>query len=740
MARVVRSRLVIGGVEYPHRNLKVGQELAGDMPEAVAATGSFPQTEGSVQIWVGPSVSSRAPSPFSGYGGTVPADGTPVVAYVDAGDGLGEQIVFRGKIDSTSGKASEGWVDVELIDTIDQMRATFSSAGLLARMPPAYDGAGAYRYPAPTVKQHIFHALRAAGFHVTPPAPAGCFFEMPGQGQVWAGAVGRVTKVQAWSAGRLQPTYTAAPWGDGMSDAVIVGVPSGPYTHVPGHTMLVSFMVGPGHAGESDIWMIHEGGTSAKIYIGQNRSVLVSVGGEVVCSLSSAQMAGATIVSVRLTYASGIELRNNTGAVATSTTNGPPGEFRQFEFTFKPGACIAGVQVSDGSVSTGHPALDFVPSARIRGGAFMEPLPATRNVRRLDARNQLGEICKATLTALWIDRAGVVQVAGSDVLHAQAPVKTYSTATDIRGLAWQSATRYARRSLSVTYSRWALEISPDYSVQVWQGDGATLIPGQEKSLPIEIPAEQLWIEVDGAVQRIDRITQGESVDDANAGIGSLYGVSVDAGGSSVPDESAASMSLSYQGEFLYLYTAKATKNCRQTISDSERLNATIRGQNLPILKGRARAEVTGEDAERREGGPSYAPELAHEMGVWGSQLTAGNIADWLKQMVFKPRPVLNGFEVPLDPALEVGQVIDVESMNLLGVKVRGLVVSRSHDVGGRVTTVSIRVIDVIANKATYADLETAWAGRDYAALETAFTGDTYAGFEDYPTKGAPNGV
>src|SRR5699024_5187815 len=100
------------------------------------------------------------------------------------------------------------------------------------------------------------------------------------------------------------------------------------------------------------------------------------------------------------------------------------------------------------------------------------------------------------------------------------------------------------------------------------------------------------------------------------------------------------------------------------------------------------ADVTGATT-----GPSWAPDMAIDLGAWAIKGHAQLVVDWLSNRLARPVITLTDVEVDYDPRIQLGDVITIESLALLGMLVDVVVVGKSETHGqGASMSLTVRVI------------------------------------------------
>src|SRR5699024_1816750 len=181
----------------------------------------------------------------------------------------------------------------------------------------------------------------------------------------------------------------------------------------------------------------------------------------------------------------------------------------------------------------------------------------------------------------------------------------------------------------------------------------------------------------------------------------------------------------------------------ETHPEAVALKAYLRGQSLPVVRGRGRGEWVDE-TYRVSTGSGRGPVLSHDVGHWGHTYEAGGsvasrIGDWLAGQVAAPHPTITNMGVIYDPRRQVGDVYTVKS-DWLGIELRVLVVGLTEEHGdGSHQSLTVRVIQATNTRGvTYDDLSAAWDTGNYSSLQAAWAALTYDDMAANPLEGAPS--
>lgn len=723
-------------------------ELSGDLPDQVVAAGGLAGRAGTI-VWAThqDAVDHREVSPWHKPVGWPPTGGDRVRVYVT--DGTTSWPRFTGVIDRTTGTVG-GSYQSTILDDRDRLNRRLTHQALLRSHVPVSEGAPVRRIGL-NYWYMVTRALRHAGVYNTPPTVPVSAMSAPMQGSVWPES-GTLSASNGTGTEHLFPTFYEAPWGYAAAAADMEYIPVTDDTIE--QTLQISFMVADDHAGDAHIRVYY--GTNPdhriRVRIWGNRGVTAYWNNDSIVSLSSTQMSGANIVTL-LVKGNTWTLRNDAMREATGTRS-RSGTVRmsRIEVGLGDDARIAGVQVQRPSAANEFAQLRFSPSTTFERSFLSRSLDMTP---RMDGRNVadlVDEICQATLTASWWDESGVLRMVASDRLYNRNPVQTITTLDDITALTWEDSLLHVRSSVTVTWKDASISRGTRTRQELYRGRSATMEAGDEVEVFAAPDDKTEWFGVDRRPTRLNDSNWGTY----NHGTGSYTGVYyVDDDGNQLPTSSnTTTIRLEPLGnvalKIIHIagnYSAGVEANLKTT-EEGPALRQGLRGEPLPVIRGRGKGEWVDEEYVSDITGPSYAPSLTHDLGYWGhrsygpyeGESAASRIGDYIAEMVTKPHPTVPNIEVTYDPRRQLGDVVTLE-LGVLDVQLRALIVgvSESHENGAHSQSLKVRIISATSTRSvTYDELEQAWRGGDYSALQAVWANLTYEDFEDEPLRFAPN--
>lgn len=729
------SRVMVNGVQRPHRSWDVGRELAGDLPEQVSMMSGITAATGSIAWARETAVSGRPLTPFGDPAGWLPGKGDRVEIW--EGDGTSEWRVFTGLIDSTTGDTDDSPVS-RIVDDIDKLEARFSHVPLQRVMPPRYRAASAYRGIGLTHLYFVDAALRAAGFFALPPAEARQAVSVPAQSSMWpevgtlvSGTVGG-TNAGSWAVTSDGP--------DGVSISNVVASYSPRIVLAYGEPVRLSMTVAPDHAGTTTM-LATWGSEQVTLAVAGSRTVVARLNGTEVCRVV---MGDAVRVSLHIDGTSW-ELRTDTGATASGAA-GSPSSSRLSLVTISadPDSRVAGFHVCFTSGSTRWLYTDHVPTARydLSDQSLRGIMDAAPGIEPTTVSALLADISASTLSAMWIDELGVFQWAPSRSLTGRAPARVLTTAEDILSVPWRDDLQSVRSRTVVKHRLPACTRSLWDNVLWYQGGTESMESGQVANEFITPGADTDWVGDMGPVLHLGASGSGGP---ASAGWGSMVGGMVSTGDA----ESSATGVLDVDVSPVTVQTWRVRHTVGSIPSTSKlelrypEESTTIWprwwGADLPIIRGFAKTEWADIDTASRDRyrGPAWAPALTHDLGPWinaeDDNTVPQRVADALAVQTRASAPAITGMGTVADPRLQLGDVLDIRSDTYIGARFNALVtgVRNAHD-GAASQEVSVRLLSVETTLTTYAAWNTQHAGTLSYDQFAALTNQTYSGFrQDY---------
>jgi hypothetical protein len=726
---------IVAGTRREIESVSLDREIANDLPEQIVGGGGLAGGTGTI-VWApqyGP-VQEHEVSPWHPESGWPPQAGDRVQVYVT--DGTTSWPRFTGRIDKTTGVVG-GRLQSTLVDFRDQMRALTTRDSLLRYHVPRQDTTP-YRHIGLDYWFLLTRALRYVNIFNTPPAGGEAALQAPLQGSSWP-----VTGTLDESLGpgiQTNPRFHRAPWGQAVGAINAKYLPPSFGEARITAPWQIAFQVAPDHAGDAHV-QLYFGESRIRVRVWESKAVTAYWNDDAVATLSQTQMEQATTV-VLLVKGSSWTLRTDTGQEATGTrSRSGTAVLSHIWVRGTESARFAGVGVDSPNSSGEWRALSFTPNMTYETSNLISHMDMSASHENEDVADLVDEICKATLTGAWFDEMGILRFVPSDRLRARTPVQTLTSLDDITELEWETSLLSIRSKVNVTWQSALVSRTRLQRKELYRASAATLGSGDEIEVFAQPDSDVEWFGVDWNPQRLNDSNWG-----SYGAPGSKMGVYYT--NSDNEELRTSSQTTTMRVERLGLNTLKITHiagsydgGVEGNLGVSENdtvLREKHKGDNLPVIRGRAEGRWVDEMTTRILSTGYGDPELTHDLGPWGVQFAADRIADFLAERVRRGEPTIRRLAVTYDPRRQLGDVVNLE-LGILGVRLRALIVglSESHDPGEYSQNLTVRIIDATTTReVTYNDLAQAWAGRDYNALQAVWANLTYNDFTANPLEGA----
>ncbi|UQN30650.1 hypothetical protein [Brachybacterium kimchii] len=752
-----RRRVEVNGIAREAESLSFDAELSSDMPDAIGGVSGIKPRTGTIKWSPQAAVVDVPASPWSRRNGWPPSPGDRVDVWV--GDTGTTWKVFTGRIDKTTGDVDT--LSSSIVDDSDQLDRVITIEPVAYQMPGMMQSNGVYREYVPVYVRPwyaMYKCLRAGGWGVSTPSGAQGLtvvsVDMQGSFYPDLGTIGRSTDdldlqygdgftYQAAGSISYEPREHAAySTGDGVRVWLRwTGVQAVAYLRFSDDRAL-RFYLTHNPSGATSLWIQASSGGTVP-----NGGMLIA---ETTVNLQVDAADGSQWIELFIP-AGGQTIRYTAPTVNTpsGTRNGAAESTITLGTTFNTGTTLSLVTFTGSLVAArvgnltltqwrGFSSHSVGSKVRHWGRSDLVRLQQIqRTLENVSASEVLDEASEATLTPMWLDETGTMQVAASDVLYAQRASHTVTTAQDIFSLGWEESLQATRRTVHVNYQAVAYNYMRQERVLLYQPSSAAQLDpnGVVYEEFIKPDDDQEWIWPDTTLADVNG-----HVDDFNHGYGSFYGASVD----NSLGVNTWGRQLTPKIERLGLRTLKfsiSTADTRtmelSTPDDEETLYKRRRGVTLPLIRGYGLVTLADASKDGTTTGPTWAPDLTHELDYWGREDDAQRVADWLSERLATPLITLTDLEIAYDPRIQLGDVILVDSTTFLGFSVEVLVIgkSESHGSDGSTLSLTVRVVRTMTTYATYEAFEAAYQGRHYSALESAWAGARYIDMERKPLEG-----
>lgn len=741
-AAVVR----VNGEQVPVESVTVTRELSSTLPSQVDAGSDMMSATGSVTWSTGDDVTSKPAHPWN-RGVFPPRPSDDVTVDMGYRGALTRQMT--GKIDHSSGSVASGDVSSQLVDETDKLERLVSFPPHLEVMPPWEEG-GPFLYAKNTPTFTTDRVLRACGFYATPPAEPSAVLSVPLMGSAWP-EIGKLISARAANNPSDPPSFSGTQWGIGANSIIAEYQPIlNPLSNTNNIdktfqiTMKVRNVTPGGDVTDVSAWW---GGTRIRLRVGPRREIQAilndGTGTTFVAGLTAGQAFSADVFTLSVNTGGSFTINANNGANVVGTKP-LPDIMKTTDITR---ITIGGAHFT--SAHIGGVQVNFYnrPTYLAKTTAVLTPSAVNRGLdvmRRIDARSGLDvlkEQAEAECAAMWIDEQGVFRWVDRETLAESEPVATLTALNDIYDIGWDSSAKGVRSGVVVESDQWDINRS-DYSNQeLWDGTAASLEPRQKHVEFAEPETDVEWFGVDESV-RLAGSWAGPA-DYFNRGIGTYSGGIVEDDGTEEWAQNGSSgftSTLERVGLFTYKFLTSAgiypsSKNLKMSTVSKEtdsKVRSSFRGINLPILRGKVRAEATPRRTRGITKGPANAAELVHDVRSWVQHPDSlRNLANWLAAWVTTPRPVVSDVDVVPDTRRQLGDIVWLDGgradlylkvlITKISTTVEGAKITQS--IGGRVLVSSSTATnkDLDRHAGTYSNLafDQLWSERTNKQLDAA---------------------
>ena len=387
------------------------------------------------------------------------------------------------------------------------------------------------------------------------------------------------------------------------------------------------------------------------------------------------------------------------------------------------------------------------PAPRLQPSALEQMrVPATRGFENVTCESVVSSWCQATLSTVWVDEEGRLNMAARDRLAAGTVTVTDHVSERVFGGSWKTARDGVRSSVTVKGKNPTVQGNgADAVITAWEPDNLTEIPANKD---LEIFAQ--WpddVDILGLDTNFRPVVNSKenvfNFKEFNRGVGSWWAISFEnqeePPGYRWTGNQAGHEDLYGKLEKLGQRTAKLTLRVKKkTNAGPEKyylctpslgagdLRYGNRGRPVPILRCHTRVTWTDYALKRliRKAPPS-APPFTLEAGWWLHNEDARRVIGALTEELGVERITLDGLDMLWDPRKQIGDTVALEAGRW---GVEALVTGYRESWTGKVPTYSVdlqvkTVTSGLAGK-TYGDMAKTYAS--YANIPAGKTyGDVY---------------
>ncbi|PWH05189.1 hypothetical protein DEO23_14000 [Brachybacterium endophyticum] len=676
----------LGGRTVDPSAVSIDREYADGLPGG----GSFTAASGEVTYTPGADVVSQVSTPWAPTPG-VPSPEDTVSLSLNAGVGP-VPVLPQGRVADASGALSSRDVTVGFTDLYRSLDQSISWDAMASRMVAEGDG-GYWRNPGLFGVSVVDRIFRHCGWYATPYRIPGTIVSAPMQGSAWPEA-GKLDRAERLSVPGAAPGWITSPWGMQARDATLTYTPIAQRA-ISDNGLEITTMLPP-DSGTARIVCWFAGRRVQLVW--SDVQVFVSVEQPVgsfanVVTLSRTAIGTDEAITARVTRrAAGrvvVEIRTNRGTTSgtgeTALTDGVMTSNLETVSVYGEGR-IGAFQVSFPSVP--FSIQGWRPSAVIHARAGipnrLQVLPPAEGENCADMLEQLATAEYATY---WIDETGVLQWWDLDRLAARGSVATLTTADHVTAMKWSNSLASVYSRVVVKWKTTALSVSFKERIDLWQGNGETISPGDTLEDFITAPDNEVWLMPDLAFTRAGSV--GYSFD-FNHAIGSFFG-GVVPGEGDTPDywsSTAGVLGFTIQKITDAAFKTTTTWNGTATVVartlDSEAESALWRIRrsfNLPILRGRMKYILNDAATTSTQSGPAGTQEMTVDVGRWIQyEDEAQNLADRLAGVVTTPSPELSDVSIVPAPGLQLGDKITISDPLISRLTYQGVIYADSRSI------------------------------------------------------------
>lgn len=375
-------------------------------------------------------------------------------------------------------------------------------------------------------------------------------------------------------------------------------------------------------------------------------------------------------------------------------------------------------------------------------------LPAVRGFENVTAEKIVSEWCAATLSSVWVDEEGLLNLAARDRLAAGKPTIKDTLSERVFAGAWRTARDGVRGGVVVKCQEPMMNGHDGLTLAVaYQPDNIIeLIPNETKEIFYTLPTEVDVIGLDTTLRPVIKARDGiYDWEGFNKPTGSWWAISFENRGQpegyrwTGPERHHESLSASLEtlGQRTIKMTFRVDTNGTSGIEKYYLVTPTIatdlrygnRGVPMPVI--RANWVVTWVDRVIRVSSGAVGTDFELEAGWWLHPQEAQRVAEALASEIGTERVTFDSLSMLWDPRKQIGDshILQVDDEQGARWEVEYILTGYKESWDGNVPTCSYdlaakRVIDNRAGK-TYADMAEAYSS--YASIPASKTyGEIYA--------------
>lgn len=719
--------------------------LEREMPDPLTRP-SLTAASGEVVALEGGDLVSTVATPWDPGTQWPPVPETAASVQMDTGSGF-VQILGGGRVTGASGGTPGRAVEVGVADAYQTLDRPISWDALAAAMPSLSEQPPA-RYVSLYSTAITDRILRYCGWYSTPPLLGYSVLSVPAQGTLWPERGTCLTSIRR--TGGAYPGWQGAPWGWSVTDVTATYYPGGSYTlKSAGHIEMVA-LAGAANGQTMFLDATNDGGLIRLSWTDTTASVrMTGTDGAVETVVSLSRDVGSLLyVTIRYVSATKVEVTLRVDGTSSTSSYTVPSALTS---TALSEAAINGEGVGGGFQIAFPPVpgrlAGWTPNAQIQMRATLRnSLTVVPSVAGENCADLLAAQCEAECATYWIDETGVLQWWDMARLEAQNSVATLTSDDDITddGFTWSHDLSSVKSKVNVKWREPLRAWSSTYSVDLWQGRGSTIQPGDDQQEEwINTPGDEVWIMPDLLFGRVGT-TGNDPGNEFNAARGSWYGATIASSDEWAQSHGTLGMSMERVTDAAFKYAVSWKGTDQVTMSTvSKDANSYLylarRNFDLPILRGKAKFSFGDQTMIAGQTGLSTAPEMEIDAGWWiQSAEQAKYTADYAAARVTVPQPVLSSVALIPVPGLQLGDMVTVTDTLVTRLTVQGVVIADSRSINADMDmshAVSIRPVYVTRNGVTWAEWGQVMAQRSWRTWGGQQAGNTWQQWATTPLLG-----
>lgn len=630
-------------------------------------------------------------------------------------------LLTRGRVTAASGGSTGRTVTVEVADAYQSLDKSISWESVAEAMPATADG-GDRRFVGMWTPSITDTILRRCGWYSTPNVQAYSVLSVPAQGTLWPER-GEVTAAGPADASLADfPRFGVTEWGFGTYSASATYTVAGGYTikergRVELSAMTSAFGADDG-TGRVSVMTGTAGGFVNLVW--SKSSASLRIGGDGMTGAAVATVARAdgllyatvervSDTSVKVTLRSGTNTQTVTVAVPSSIVTGAVSTCS----ILVDGARSGGFQVAFPGVSGGlvNWTANAVLHPRASGTNRLVARPAVESENCADL---LAQQCEAEGGTYWIDETGILHWWDMALLESRSVVASLTSEDDVAatGFKWSHDLSRVKSKVHVKWREAAQEFSSLANVDLWQGSGITLLPGQIYEAFVEIPDDEVWLNVDDS---LNAPNEGGN-DDFNYAIGSWFAGVVENQDQWAHNLGTLTCSFTkvteraYRLRLLWSGTGRCIMKTISRDANWSTLWKPRRDMSMPVVRGRSKVSFTDRDTVGAATGPTSAPEYTIDAGWWIQyEAQAQYTANLAAERLTVPQPVLSSIDLVPIPGLQLGDVVRITDADVTRLTIEGIVLTDSRSLNAQMDmehSITVRPLSVTRNSVSWSEWAT----------------------------------